>query len=85
MGKFKFTPETRDLLGHNLANHMTRINADCNMISTALHDFYIDGAEKVLLCADIPYKFNKSDDRKRYISLELDGVTYPVPEEEAAP
>lgn len=83
----KIASDFRPIMGKRIAEHMSRYNAAYNP-DAPLSDFleqsaYLNGAEMVLRWAEIPYRFNTTDDGKRYVSVTLEGWTYPVPEEEA--
>ena len=70
--------QARDRIAERMITHMRRVNA--SYLSGTLQEIgatsYLCGVEEVLLSLDIPYR--SEWDARRYTSLTLDGVTYPV-------
>lgn len=85
MAKYELTEKSRRFIGETIAEHLRRENAFHSDMSYLTNASYRSGAEMVLLFLEIPYRVNLSDDNKKWVSFELDGETFPVPEEEAAP
>ena len=67
-----------------IAGEITRRMSDANkwqLTSTpeeVAATLYLSGAEMVLLSLDVPYRPAWDANARRYTSLTLDGVTYPV-------
>ena len=83
MAKYELTEKSRRYIGERIAEHLSRENAFRSDMSYLTNVSYRSGAEMVLLFLEIPYRANLSDDNKKWVSFELDGETFPVPEEES--
>ena len=77
------TDNARERIAELIAAHLSRENAFLSDISYLTNASYVGGAEMVLRCLEIPFRSNLSDDHKRYVSFELDGEMFPVPDEGA--
>ena len=77
------TDNAREHIAERMIAHMRRVNKSYLTATPQeiANTSYLCGVEETLLWLDVPCRTVWDADSRRYTSLTLDGVTFPVPDE----